>query len=550
MALLGALAAAGCDEVGPMYQRPALDVPDSYTSAAVPAGEAPGVPTDWWRGFGSPELDALIDKAAGSSPDVQAAAARIIQADQAARVAGSPLLPGITASAGQNWERAGLNSGGLTSTGTTVGSTGFGSTLGQTDLTTPLAVGGSKKKYFEERSYTGTISASYEVDFWGENRDALRAAQATALGNRYDAQTVWLTTASSIATTYFQALSYRDRLAIAQHNYDTARNVLGYYRGRLAAGLASLLDVSQQEALVAGYRAQIPSFQSQYQQEVIALGILVGEAPERIHLSPVPLTKLNLPPVQPGMPADLLRRRPDVAYAEQQLISQNQTVRQDVAAFYPSLQLTAQGGVSSAALSAITGPGTLLASLASQLTQTIFDNGNKAGTLGEAKGRFKELAADYVKAVLQALTDVETALTQSSFSAEQESREADAVRTAQHAADIAHAQLEAGTVDIVTVLNTETTLFGDQDTLAQVRLSRFTALVSLYKALGGGWAIPAKLGENSTSPAIRRAFSALRCSRPSGRSGPVLENACRAAPSGASDSVERIFAQPLEHSRA
>jgi outer membrane protein TolC len=204
----------------------------------------------------------------------------------------------------------------------------------------------------------------------------------------------------------------------------------------------------------------------------------------------VPLTQLNLPPVQPGMPADLLRRRPDVAYAEQQLISQNQTVRQDVANFYPSLQLTAQGGLSSAALSAITGPGTLLASFASQLTQTIFDNGNKAGTLGEAKGRFRELAADYVKAVLQALTDVETALTQTSFSAEQESREADAVRTAQRAADIARAQLQAGTVDIVTVLNTETTLFGDQDTLAQVRLARFTALVSLYKALGGGWALP------------------------------------------------------------
>jgi outer membrane protein TolC len=189
------------------------------------------------------------------------------------------------------------------------------------------------------------------------------------------------------------------------------------------------------------------------------------------------------------MPADLLRRRPDVAYAEQQLISQNQTVREDVANFYPSLQLTAQGGVSSAALSAITGPGTLLASFASQLTQTIFDNGQKAGTLGEAKGRFRELAADYVKAVLQALTDVETALTQQSFSAEQEAREMDAVRTAQRSSDIAHAQLEAGTVDIATVLNIQTTLFGDQDTLAQVRLSRFTALVSLYKALGGGWSL-------------------------------------------------------------
>jgi NodT family efflux transporter outer membrane factor (OMF) lipoprotein len=483
-ALIGVLAIGGCG-VGPTYHRPALDIPAAFSSQA-PASGASVSPMDWWRGFGSPELNALIEKAAVQSPDVQAAAARIIQADQAARVAGSPLLPAITGTASQNWERAGVNTGGLGSSSSSLGST---SSLSTTGLTTNSAVPGSNKKYFEERSYAGQISASYEVDFWGKNLDALRAAEATALGNRYDAQTVWLTTSSSIATTYFQALSYRDRLAIAQHNFDTAQNVLGYYRGRLEAGLSSMLDVSQQEALVAGYRAQIPSFQSQYQQEVIALGILVGEAPERIHLSPGPLTQLSLPTVQPGMPADLLRRRPDVAYAEQQLISQNQTVREDVANFYPSLQLTAQGGVSSAALSAITGPGTLLASFASPLTQTIFDNGQKAGTLGEAKGRFRELAADYVKAVLQALTDVETALTQQSFSAEQEAREMDAVRTAQRSSDIAHAQLEAGTVDIATVLNIQTTLFGDQDTLAQVRLSRFTALVSLYKALGGGWSL-------------------------------------------------------------
>jgi len=491
-ALAGVLAIGGCG-VGPTYHRPALDMPAAFSSQAQTGGPAVP-PADWWRGFGSPELDALIDKAASASPDVQAAAARIIQADQAARVAGSPLLPGVTGTLGQNWERAGIDSGGAGSS--SFGGTGFGGTgstglaTGTTGLNTGTTIAGSNQKYFESRSYAAELSASYEVDFWGKNHDALRAAEATALGNRFDAQTVWLTTSSSIATTYFQAVSYRDRLAIAQHNYDTARDVLGYYRGRLASGIASLLDVSQQEALVAGYRAQIPAFQSQYQQEVLALGILVGEAPERVHLSPVKLTQLQLPPVQPALPADLLRRRPDVAYAEQQLISENQTVRQDYANLFPSLQLTAQGGVSSAALSAITGPGTLLASFASSLTQTIFDNGLKSGTLGEARGRFRELAADYVKAVLQALTDVETALTEASFAAEQETREAEAVRTAQRSADIAHAQLAAGTVDIVTVLNTQTTLFGDQDTLAQVRLSRFTALVSLYKALGGGWAIP------------------------------------------------------------
>ncbi len=488
----------GCG-VGPRYHRPALDIPAAFTTAG--AGQpAPRPPTDWWRGFGAPELDRLIDRAAANSPDVQAAAARIIQADQASRVAGSPLLPGVTGSLSQNYTRSGTGAGGfgsftsLGSTGLTGGSTGTGgSTTGSGASTGTISTGslaslfGGGHHYTDTRSYSAELSASYEVDFWGKNLDALRAAQASALASRFDAQTVWLTTSSSIANTYFQALGYRDRLAIAHNNLKTASDVLDAFRGRLSVGTATLLDVSQQEALVAGFRAQIPALRSQYQQEVLALGVLVGEPPERIVLSPAPLTKLSLPPIDPGLPSALLRRRPDVANAEEQLVSQNQIVRQDVANFYPSLQLTASGGLSSTALSMITGPGTVVASLASSLAQTIFDNGLKGGTLGEARGRYRELSADYVKAVLQALTDTETALTQTTFTAEQEALEAEAVRTAQRSSDIAHAQLGVGTVDIVTVLNTQTTLFGDQDTLAQVRVARFLAVVSLYKALGGGW---------------------------------------------------------------
>jgi multidrug efflux system outer membrane protein len=458
----------GCG-VGPVYKRPALDIPPAYTQPQ-PAAPADAVDQAWWRHFGAPGLNRLVDIARQHSPDVQAAAARIIQADQAARVAGSPLLPTITAQGTQNWQRYGLGSA--------------------TAATGSVGLVPGSSQYFEQRSYTAELSASYEIDFWGENRDALHAAQATAKASRFDAQTVWLTTASSIATTYFQALGYRDRLKIAQDNLGSAADLLTAYQARLQFGTASALDVSQQQALVAGYRAQIPAFESDYRQQVIALSILVGLPPEQIDFPTVPLTSLALPKVTPGLPADVLRRRPDVANAEWQLIAENQTVRQDFAAFFPSLSLTAAGGLSSVALSALTGPGTLIASFGSTLAQTIFDNGQKSGTLGQAKGRYRELAADYVKAVLQALSDVETALTQVSFSATQEGLEAEAVRTAQRSLDIARAQLAAGTVDQTTVLNTETTLFGDQDTLAQVRISRFLALGSLYKALGGGWVLP------------------------------------------------------------
>lgn len=468
---IGALLLASCSTgcVGPTYHRPQLDLPAAYVAPSESPAAPP--PAAWWRGFHAPDLDRLIEQAEQGSPDVHAAAARVIEADQAARMAGSPLLPTVNATASQNWQRQGLAS---------LGTGQFAAAS--------LPSGG---RYFEQRTYSGELSASYEVDFWGKNLDALRSAQASALASRFDRQTVWLTVVTSIATSYFQAVGYRDRLEIARRNVHDAEEVLKAYRARLSVGTASLLDVSQQEALVAGYRAQVPALDSQYRQQVIALATLVGTPPERISLGPARLRELGLPPVAPGLPADVLRRRPDIANAEAQLVAQNATVREDVANFFPSLQLTAAGGVSSLALSAITGPGTLVASLASQLTQTVFDNGLKAGTLGQAKGRYQELAADYAKVVLQALVDVETALTTTGLLAQQDALEGDAVRTAQRSADIARAQLAAGTVDIVTVLNTETTLFTDLDTQAQVLVSRFVALVSLYKALGGGWEIPA-----------------------------------------------------------
>ncbi len=387
-------------------------------------------------------------------------------------MAGSPLLPNINGTLAQNYQRSG--------------------TAGQTTSFGSLAqgFGFSSHHYTDTRTYSAELTAGYEVDFWGKNLDAFRAANFAALASRFDAQTVWLTTSSSIATTYFQAAGYRDRLAIARQNLASASSVLDAFRGRLAVGTASLLDVSQQEALVAGFRAQIPAFQSNYEQQRLALGILVGVAPERVNIDPRPLVRLQLPAIAAGIPADLLRRRPDVENAEALLISQNQTVRQDYANFFPSLQLTAGGGLASAALTAITGPGSVVANLASQLTQTIFDNGLKSGTLGGAKGRYSELVADYVKATLQAFTDTETALTQAAYAADQETLEAEAVRTAQRSLDIARAQLQAGTIDIITVLNTQNTLFGDEDTLAQVRIARFLAEVSLYKALGGGWSGP------------------------------------------------------------
>jgi NodT family efflux transporter outer membrane factor (OMF) lipoprotein len=464
---------AGCD-LGPDYVKPTLEVPAAYR--ASPATAATAWPaTDWWSIFGSPELDRLIAEARQHNFDLAAAIARVEEANAQVSISGAPLLPTIngvgTAEAVQTPKGPG--------TAVTVGNV-------------------NRKSYSTTHLYSLEAQATYLVDFWGQNRAALESAQASLLASTFDQQTVALTVESSVATTWFQALGFNDRLNVARSNLADSEKILAAIRARLAAGTATALDVAQQQALVEGVRANIPNFQSQVEQQVIALGILTGRPPESVDAKPGSLQDILLLPIGPGLPSDLLLRRPDVANAEAQLVAQNANIKVARAAFFPQVNLTLLGGLQSAAL------GTLFVnSLASEalgtVTQTIFDNGLKEGQFAQAKARYEELVADYRKSVVQAFTDVDTALTAVQYATEQQAQEQRAVDVAQRAVDIAKVQLAAGTVDVTTVLTTEQTLFADQDLLAQVRLVRAQALVNLYKALGGGWTMPATEASTPTA---------------------------------------------------
>jgi outer membrane protein TolC len=199
------------------------------------------------------------------------------------------------------------------------------------------------------------------------------------------------------------------------------------------------------------------------------------------------LTALTLPAVAPGLPSALLERRPDVAAVEAQLTASGFDVTTARTAFYPAINLTGSAGFQAAALNALISPGGFIASLAAGLTAPIFDGGTLRGALEQARGRQAELLADYRKAVVQAFTDVDIALTAWRFGSEQERLQRIAVDTARQAAMIARQQMLAGTADITAVLTAESALFNAEDTLAQVRLTRVQALLNLYKALGGGW---------------------------------------------------------------
>ena len=193
----------------------------------------------------------------------------------------------------------------------------------------------------------------------------------------------------------------------------------------------------------------------------------------------------------PGLPSELLTRRPDVRQAEAQLQAADADVRVARAAMFPSITLTAQGGLESNALRTLFDPASQLYSIAAGLTQPIFEGYSLQGQLEQQRGRYVELLQDYRKAVLSSFEDVENALVAVRQTTLQEKLQADAVAIARRAYTISEAQLRAGTVDLLTVLDTQRSLFQANDALAQARLARLQAYVALFQALGGGWTMPA-----------------------------------------------------------
>jgi multidrug efflux system outer membrane protein len=450
---------AGCS-VGPTYKRPDIASPAASpaqwresTDGAGPHASSVWPEAEWWHGFGSARLDELIAEAERSNDDLAGAIARVQEADAQARIAGAALLPSLDAGMTASRQRA--------------------------------QVTGEGPRVYNE--FNPELSASYEIDFWGKNRALRDAARAAAAASRYDQQTVALTVISSVASTYFQALELRDRLEVAQQNLDNGEHILKGLRAEQSAGTATGLDVAQQETTVALLNATVPPLQQQFRQTVYALAVLVGRTPESIDVEAGTLNTLSSPAIVEGLPSQLLARRPDVAEAEQNLIAANADITVARAALFPDIQLTAGGGYESTALAGLVSPANRVYSIAAGLTQPIFHGGALRAQVTFSKARYTELLTTYHKAVLTAFSNVEGALVATQQTAEERKRQQEAVVAAKRAYAFAQAQMSAGTVNILTVLNTENALFSAQDQLVQDNFLRLQALVDLFTALGGGW---------------------------------------------------------------
>lgn len=453
LVILGLPLALGACSVGKHYTRPTAAAPKAWLTPAEAGWPKP----DWWTAFGSDELNAYMRAALADNLDIAAAIARIREADAQAKIAGAALLPTLDA--------------------------GFTPSRGQT----PTASLGKSGGTVVANTFTAKLSTSYQIDFWGGNRAAAASAEAAAKASRFDRQTVGLTTQSSLADTYFTILSLQERLSVARSDLKDGEELLDAYRDRFRAGTATDLDVAQQENEVATLTAAIPPLEQSLMQNRTALALLLGKLPAEVAPQSASLAGLTVPPVAAGIPSRLLARRPDVQYAEQNLIAANADITVARASLFPSLSLTGALGYESSTLKSLFDSNSLLRSLGGSVTQAIFHGGSLEGTVEYKRARYDELVAAYRKAVLSAFIDVDNALNTVQKTTEQEAAQQRAVDTARRAFELSQDQLRGGVADITTVLDTERSLFSARDTLLQNRLAHLEAVVSLYQALGGGW---------------------------------------------------------------
>jgi NodT family efflux transporter outer membrane factor (OMF) lipoprotein len=416
--------------------------------------KAPDV-SRWWTRFRSTELNQLIEVANVDNLDIAAAVAQLRQAEAQAQITGAVLWP----------------------------------TLGYSENSQRSRSSGANTAV-ERNSFSKVLNASYILDVWGQNRDALEAALHTVGASAYQIEVVRLATRASVVNSFFICGANRERVTIATENLRNAERILDVIRQRQTVGTASELDIAQQQSLVEIQRAAIPALRQAAETARTALAILIGKPVQAVNLTTHSVRTLRLPVVTPGLPATLLLRRPDIRSAEESLASADADVSAARKAFLPNIQLTGQTGFQSALLSALVRPGAFVYTLAAGVTQPIFDGGRLRGQLALTEAQRQQLLENYRKSIVSALTDVENALIATRENAAREHAQRLAVAAARRALNLSEERLRQGTIDLTTLLNTQSTLFQAEDTLIQIRLARLQAAASLFEALGGDWEEP------------------------------------------------------------
>jgi multidrug efflux system outer membrane protein len=456
------LLTTGC-VVGPRYKRPSVEVPGSYrglapepatppqstTSQVLPLGQQ-----EWWDIFQDEQLRTLIRTALKQNYDLRIAASRVLEAQAQLGITRADQFPT-------------LSGGGAIAD-----------------------VRSSQSKLVPEfETSTGQVNASaaWDLDFWGKFRRATEAARANLLATEWARQEVVSTLVANVASAYFQLRALDLQLEISKRTLDSRKESLRLTQLLSNGGSTSLLDVRQAEQLVFAASSEIPALEQQIEQQENFVSILLGQNPGDVTRGQA-LTEQHQPPeVPPGLPSELLERRPDIREAEQQLIAANAQIGVARAAYFPDISLSGTGGFQSSALSNLfTGPAGAW-SFGASLTQPIFTGGRLRSEVRLAEAREQTALLVYQQSIQAAFRSVSDALVAYRKTREFRTQQELLFQSAQDAARLSHMRYNGGVTGYLEVLTNETNAFSAELALVQARLNELLALVQLYEALGGGW---------------------------------------------------------------
>jgi multidrug efflux system outer membrane protein len=449
---------AGC-VIGPDYKRPQTGTPKEWKESSQQNATAAALPPTWWEVFGDAKLNELEEQAKIQSPNLRAAAARVMQARAIAGVAAADFYPDVTLDPGVSRDRYSQNR--------------------------PVQPGTPVVGYTANH-FRLPLDASYEIDVWGRVRRAVESADARLDASADDYFTVLLTLQADVAQNYFALRSLDAERDVLRRAIEIRRQALDLIRVRYEGGIGTELDVTRAETEVATAESESIGVSRRRAEVEHAIAVLVGKPPAEFALAENPL---NLtPPVIPvGLPSELLVRRPDVARAERLLAARNADIGVAKAAYFPSIRLTGALGFDSAELGNLLKSGSTAGFLGAGVSLPIFDGGRIKGNVDLAKAAYEENLAQYRSQVLSAFGDVEDALSGLRILAEQANAQARALASAQQTAEISATRYEAGLVIFLEFVDAERTRLATQQLATQIDGQRLVASVGLIKALGGGW---------------------------------------------------------------
>ena len=447
----------GC-AVGPNYKKPAVPVPPEYRGLPADHVGKPDVASfgdqKWWDAFQDEALRDLIKTALKQNYDVRIAAARILEARAQLGITRADQLPSVAASASSVNERISQS---------------------------------ARIPSIETSAHQLSLSAAWELDFWGRYRRATESARASLLAQEWAQKAVISSLVSDLASAYFQLRELDLELEISRQTLGSRKDSLGLTQILADHGATSMLDVRQAEQLVFAAGASIPDLEQRIEQQENFISTLLGQNPQSIPRGRKLLDQPHPLEVPAGLPSSLLERRPDIRQAEQQLIAANAQIGVAKAAYFPQISLTADGGYQSSALTGLFAGPAGFWSIGGSAVQPVFEGGRIRNRVRFAEAQTQEATVFYERTIQQAFRDVSDALIAYRKSQEFRIQQERLTRAADDAKNLSNMRYKGGATSYLEVLDSDTRYFSAQLTLAQAQLRELESLVQIYRSLGGGW---------------------------------------------------------------